>query len=127
MLNSIDFIQLWSQIRHLCLKENDLLIFEGEYLEIVRKLSQEYVYTSVDDEVISDFLEFDPDGRMSFKEIEDYIISCGININRSNLGTTLKKLAPNNEPIKLKVMGSYKYRVKTNNEPIEIEPVDLDF
>lgn len=48
LLNSIDFIQLWSQIRHLCLKENDLLVFEGEYLETVRKLSQEYVYTSVD-------------------------------------------------------------------------------
>lgn len=125
LLNSIDFIQLWSQIRHLCLKENDLLVFEGEYLETVRKLSQEYVYTSVDDEVISDFLEFDPDGRMSFKEVEDYIDSCNININRSNLGTALRKLAPNNEPIKLKVTGSYKYRVKKTI--IEAEPVVLDF
>lgn len=127
LLNSIDFIQLWSQIRHLCLKDNDLLVFEGEYLETVRKLSQEYVYTSVDDEVISDFLEFDPDGRMSFKEIEDYIDSCNININRSNLGTTLKKLAPNNEPIKVKVNGSFKYRVKIKHEPEEVEPVVLDF
>ena len=127
LLNSIDFIQLWSQIRHLCLKVNDLLTFDGEYLETVRKLSQEYVYTSVDDEVISDFLEFDPDGRMSFKEIEDYVDSCNININRSNLGTALKKLAPNNEPIKLKVTGSYKYRVKTTIEIIEAEPIDIDF
>ena len=127
LLNSINFIQLWSQIRHLCLKENDLLVFDGEYLETVRKLSQEYVYTSVDDEVISDFLEFDPDGRMSFKEIEDYVDSCNININRSNLGTALKKLAPNNEPIKLKVTGSYKYRVKKTIEIIEAEPIDIDF
>lgn len=127
LLNSINFIQLWSQIRHLCLKENDLLVFDGEYLETVRKLSQEYVYTSVDDEVISDFLEFDPDGRMSFKEIEDYVDSCNININRSNLGTALKKLAPNNEPIKLKVVGKYKYRVKTTIEIIEAEPIDIDF
>ena len=127
LLNSINFIQLWSQIRHFCLKVNDLLTFDGEYLETVRKLSQEYVYTSVDDEVVSDFLKFDPDGRMSFKEIEDYVDSCNININRSNLGTALKKLAPNNEPIKLKVTGSYKYRVKTTIEIIEAEPIDIDF
>ena len=127
LINSIDFIQLWSQIRCLCLKENVLLVFEGKYLETIRKLSQEYVYTSVDDEVISDFLEFDLDGRMSFKEIEDYIDSCNININRSNLGTALRKLAPNNEPIKVKVNGSFKYRVKTKIETIEAEPVVLDF
>ena len=64
---------------------------------------------------------------MSFKEIEDYVDSCNININRSNLGTALKKLAPNNEPIKLKVTGSYKYRVKTTIEIIEAEPIDIDF
>lgn len=126
LINSIDFIQLWSQIRHLCLKENNLLVFEGEHLEIIRKLSQEYVYTSVDDEVISEFIEFDPESRMSFKEIEDYIDSRNLKINRSNLGTALKKLAPNNEPIKVKVNGSLKYRVKIKHEIIEAEPFVLD-
>ena len=38
-----------------------------------------------------------------------------------------ERFSPNNEPIKLKVVGKYKYRVKTTIEIIEAEPIDIDF
>ena len=47
LLNSIDFIQFWSQIRYLCFKENELLVFDSSYLELIRELSADYVYSSV--------------------------------------------------------------------------------
>ena len=128
LLNSIDFIQFWSQIRHLCLKENELLVFDSSYLELIRNLSADYVYSSVHDDLITDYIEFDPNGRLSFKDIMFCIKDSNININHSTLGAALKKLAPANESIKKKVKGGYKYRVKIKNpiEIIEAEDFELD-
>ena len=118
LLNSIDFIQLWSQIRQLCLKENELLVFDSSYLELIRNLSEDYVYSSVYDDLITDYIEFDPNGRLSFKDIMFYFKDSNIHINHSTLGAALKKLAPAKESIKKKITGKYRYRVKIKN-PIE--------
>lgn len=128
LINSIDYIQLWSQIRHMCLKENDLMIFDSNYLNLIRELSADYVYTSVDDNRVSDILEFDPDARLTFQEIIDILSNHGVHVrDSSKLGASVAKLAPNNEQIKIKIKGYYKYRVKTKLDPIEVEPVVLDF
>ena len=129
LLNSIDFIQFWSQIRYLCFKENELLVFDSSYLELIRELSADYVYSSVHDDLITDYIEFDPNGRLSFKNIMFYIKDSNININHSTLGAALKKLAPANESIKKKIKGEYRYRIKIKNpiEIIEADDVELDF
>ena len=130
-LNKIDFIQLWSQIRFLCLKENDFKIFDTKQLEIVRELAQPYVYTSIEDNWISEYFEFDPEGRLSFKEIQKYLISNEVHLNINKIGSGLSKLAPNDGHIKVKITGNYRYKVnykaRDRGEVMNSEPLDLYF
>ncbi|MEN8858227.1 MAG: BT4734/BF3469 family protein [Flavobacteriaceae bacterium] len=116
LINSIDYIQLWSQIRYLCKKENDLQIFDSELLELVRKLSQDYIYSSGTDEIIAELFEFDPNGRMTFKAISEYMKQNNPRISHTVLGTSLKKLPPPGESVKVKINGSFRYRLKRKEE-----------
>ena len=128
LLNSIDFIQLWSQIRFMCLKDKELLVFDTNYLEKVRQFSHPYLYNSIEDELIGEHLEFDENARVSFKQIEDFLFDKNIVISRTKLGSALKKLAPNGTKIKKETDGGrYLIRFKSQDSNENDLPSMIDF
>lgn len=113
LLNSIDMLQLWSQIRLMCLKDKDLLVFDPNSLDKVREMAVPYIYLSADDDFISEYFEFDRKGSMSMKEIIKYLNDHYYNLpSLGKLGKMLKTLAPPGEEIRKKINGHNKYRVK---------------
>ena len=117
LLNSIDMVQLWSQIRFLCLKDKDLLVFDPHSLVEVQKMAEPYVYSSAEDDFISEYLEYNPKGSISLGEIYSYLNKRYYNVpSISKLGKILKTLAPPGEEIRKKINGRNKYRVKLKNE-----------
>ena len=116
LLNSIDFIQLWSQIRFMCLKDKELLLFDTNYLEKVRQFSHPYLYNSIEDELIGEYLEFDENARVSFDIIDKFLSNKNIVMTTNKLGSALKKLAPNGTDIKKTIQGQGRYKVKFKSQ-----------
>ena len=129
LLNSIDFIQLWSQIRFMCLKDKELLVFDTNYLEKVRQFSHPYLYNSFEDELISEYLEFDENARISYKQIDDFLSYNNIIISRTKLGSALKKLAPSGIDIKKTIKGKASYMIsfKSQDSNDDDLPPVIDF
>jgi hypothetical protein len=126
-LNNIKYIQLWSQIRSMCFSGVEIPLFETKQLETISIMGKDYLYESIDDDFLNELFEFDPDGRLSFREINDHVSSClGFYINQSKLGSALKKLAPSGEDTKIKTNGNNRYRVREKDNPL-LGPVVLDF
>ena len=65
---------------------------------------------------------------MPFQDIVKFLNTHAVFFKDNNkLGGSLAKLAPNNERIKVKVKGSYRYKVAPKLEGSRPDPVDLDF
>lgn len=116
LLNSIDFIQLWSQIRFMCLKDKELLVFDTDYLEKVRQFSHPYLYNSIEDELIGEHLEFDENAGIPFSIIDKFLSNKNIVMTTNKLGSALKKLAPNGTDIKKTIKGQARYKVKFKSQ-----------
>lgn len=115
-LNGIDYIQLWSQIRHFCMKDKKITNFDTEHLEIIRKKSQKFMYKSPTLERIEEHIEYDPNGQMRLNDIIKYLNECGVfHLNDNTLGKELKKIAPSGEKIKRIIRGSNYYKVRKKN------------
>ena len=79
LLNSLDIMQLWSQIREEVIQKNREAMFSVDDLDKVMKLSSDYIYHSPVEETLNNMLEFDEKGRMGFSDISQALKSHGIN------------------------------------------------
>lgn len=129
-LNAIDYIQLWSQVRYLCMKDKKMPLFDTQRLELVKQKAQKFLYKSPTLERIEEFIEFSPVGKMRLNDIIKYLQECNVhNISDNVLGKELKKLAPSGEKIKKIINGTNYYRVhkKNYNSVDDSENLDLLF
>ena len=94
LLNSLDIMQLWSQIREEVIQKNREAMFSVDDLDKVMKLSSDYIYHSPVEETLNNMLEFDEKGRMGFSDISQSLKSHGINESNNKVGSYLKLLAP---------------------------------
>ena len=94
LLNSLDIMQLWSQIREEVIQKNREAMFSVDDLDKVMKLSSDYIYHSPVEETLNNMLEFDEEGRMGFSDISQALKSHGINESNNKVGSYLKLLAP---------------------------------
>jgi predicted P-loop ATPase len=111
-INNTDYIQLWSQVRHMCLKENPKNFIGPDELKMINKIAQAYCYQSDIETLIRDVYEFAEDERVELREIKNTLEQLGIRANDSQLGKAIKGLAPSGEEIYCIVRGTKKYKVK---------------
>ena len=109
-LNSIDMLQLWSQIRHDALYLGADALFNTKDLNLIRIKAQEYMYSSNTDEILSNYFVYEPnpEPRLRYNEIGEILKRNGHFFKGNDLGNALKKLAPANISIKKK-SGDYSY------------------
>ena len=117
-LNSIDMLQLWSQIRHDAIYLGEDALFNTKDLNLIRIKAQEYMYSSNSDEILGNYFVFEPnpDPRLRYKDIEEIMKHNSHYFKGNDLGNALKKLAPPNTSIKKK-SGDYHYyliKIKDN-------------
>ena len=94
LLNSLDIMRLWSQIREEFIQNNREAMFSLDDLDKAMKLSSDYIYHSPVEETLNNMLEFDEKGRMGFTDISQALKSHGINESNNKVGSYLKLLAP---------------------------------
>jgi hypothetical protein len=117
-LNSIDMLQLWSQIRHDALYLGVEALFNTKDLSQIRIKAQEYMYSSNSDEILGNYFVFEPnpEPRLRYNNIEEILKRNGHFFKGNDLGNALKKLAPANTNIKKKSGDNYYYLVKIKDD-----------
>ena len=118
LLNSLDIMQLWSQIRDEVIRFKDKSMIHADDLETIMNLSEEYIYHSPLEDTIHNMVEFDPNGRLSFSEIKRNLIEWSVSAPDNKIGGIIKSLAPKNQNIKIKTSDGiryYKLRWKDRN------------
>ena len=120
-LNSIDMLQLWSQIRHDALYLGFEALFNTKDLSQIRMKAQEYMYSSNSDEILGNYFVFEPnpEPRLRYNNIEEILKRNGHFFKGNDLGNALKKLAPANTSIKNKSGDSYYYLVKIKDDMLD--------
>ena len=120
-LNSIDMLQLWSQIRHDATYLGKDALFNTKDLNKIRIKAQEYLYSSYSDEILGNYFVFEanPDPRLKYSEINEILKRNGHYFKGNELGYALKKLAPPNTSITKKSSGSNYYLVKIKDDMLE--------
>ena len=110
LLNSINIMQLWSQVRDEVIQKGEGSMIGINDLELVMNLSQEYVYHSPLEETINNLFIYDHEGRMTFSEIKKHLRDFGINeYNDNKIGGYLKTLSPKDQDIKIKDSKGIRY------------------
>ena len=113
LLNSINIMQLWSQIRDEVINRKQESMISVDDLEKVMNLSIDYVYHSPLEETLNNLFEYDHDGRMTFSEIVKNLRDFGVyESNNNKVGGLLKSLAPEGQNIKIKESGIRYYKLK---------------
>ena len=113
LLNSINIMQLWSQIRDEVINRKHESMISVDDLEKVMSLSIDYVYHSPLEETLNNLFEYDHDGRMTFSEIMKNLRDFGVyESNNNKVGGLLKSLAPEGQNIKIKESGIRYYKLK---------------
>jgi len=113
LLNSIDIMQLWCQIREEVIKLKYGALFSSKDLETIKTLSKDYNYHSPVEETLKNMLVFDPNGRHRFSEIMKNLRDNGIYESSNKVGSILKTLAPEGHDIKTKgADGTRYYKLK---------------
>ena len=113
LLNSINIMQLWSQIRDEVINRKHQSMITVDDLEKVMSLSIDYVYHSPLEETLNNLFEYDHDGRMTFSEIMKNLRDFGVyESNNNRVGGLLKSLAPERQNIKIKESGIRYYKLK---------------
>lgn len=111
-INNIDYMQLWSQVRHLCLKGSPKNFIGPDELKMINKIAQGYCYQSDLETLIREVYEFTEDARVELREIKNTLEHQGIGASNSQLGKAIEGLAPSGEEIYCIINGIKKYRVK---------------
>ena len=109
LLNSLDIIQLWCQVRQEVIKYKEKMFFNSEDLETIRNLSELYIYDNPVEQSINNMLVYKPEARMNFPEIMRRLKENGINEPTGKVGTVLKTLAPEGENIIIKTNEGTRY------------------
>ena len=109
LLNSLDIMQVWSQIRDEVIKFKDKSMIHADDLETIMNLSEEYIYHSPLEDTIHNMVEFDPKGRLSFSEIKKTLNEWGVYAPDNKVGGIIKSLAPNDQSIKIKTSEGVRY------------------
>ena len=109
LLNSIDIMQLWCQIREEVIKYGEKVFFNSEDLETIRNLSELYIYNNPVEHAINNMLVFDPKGRLIFFDITRRLKENGIHISVNKVGSILKTLAPDGQNIITKSAEGLRY------------------
>ena len=120
-LNSIDMLQLWSQIKYDALYLGADALFNTKDLNLIRIKAQEYMYSSNTDEILSNYFVYEPnpEPRFRYNEIEEILKRNGHFFKGNDLGNALKKLAPANTNIKKKSGDNYYYLVKIKDNMLD--------
>jgi predicted P-loop ATPase len=84
LLNSIDIMQLWCQVREEVIKYKEKVFFNIEDLETIRNLSESYIYNNPVEQSINNMLIYKPEARMNFPEIMTRLRDNGINESTDN-------------------------------------------
>lgn len=109
LLNSLDIMQLWSQIRNDVIKFKQKSMIQIDDLDIIALLAKEFIFHAPYEDTIHNMLEFYADGRLTFSEIKRNLKEWGINVPDNKIGRFLKSLAPKNESIKFKGSDGIRY------------------
>ena len=120
-LNSIDMLQLWSQIRHDAIYLGEDALFNTKDLNVIRIKAQEYMYSSNSDEILRNYFVFEPnpDPRLRYKDIEEIMKRNSHYFKGNDLGNALKKLAPPNTSIKKKSGDNHYYLIKIKDNMLD--------
>ena len=109
LLNSLDIMQLWCQVREEVIKYREKVFFNSEDLETIRNLSELYIYDNPVEHSINNMLVFDPKGHLRFFDITRRLKENGIHIAENKLGSVLKTLAPDGQNIIIKTNEGTRY------------------
>ena len=109
MLNSLDIMQLWSQIRDQVIKFKHKSMIHADDLETIMNKSEEYIFHSPLEDTIQNMVEFDPKGRLSFSEIKRTLNEWSVSAPDNKVGGIIKSLAPKNQSIKIKTSDGIRY------------------
>ena len=109
LLNSLDIMQLWCQVREEVIKYREKVFFNSEDLETIRNLSELYIYDNPVEHSINNMLVFDPKGHLRFFDITRRLKENGIHIAENKLGSVLKTLAPDGQNIITKTNEGTRY------------------
>ena len=109
LLNSIDILQLWCQVREEVIKYREKMFFNTEDLETIRNLSELYIYDNPVEQSINNMLVYKPEARMNFPEIMTRLRDNGINEPPGKVGAILKTLAPEGQNIIIKTNEGTRY------------------
>jgi predicted P-loop ATPase len=109
LLNSIDIMQLWCQVRDEVIKHKEKVFFSIEDLETIRNLSESYIYNNPLEQTINNMLIFKLDGDIRFHDITRRLKDNGIHISNNKLGSILKSLSPEGKSITRKTNKGTRY------------------
>ena len=109
LLNSINIMQLWCQVREEVIKYKEKVFFNTEDLETIRTLSELYIYDNPVEQSINNMLIYKPEARMNFPEIMTRLRDNGINESTGKVGAILKTLAPEGQNIIIKTSEGTRY------------------
>ena len=113
LLNSLDIMQVWSQIRDEVIKFKDKSMIRVDDLETIMNLSEEYIYHSPLETTLNNMLLFDSEGRIAFSDITKSLKEHGIYESNNKVGSILQSMSPNGIDIITKPnKGSRLYKLK---------------
>ncbi|PWH10161.1 hypothetical protein DEJ39_07645 [Bacteroidetes bacterium SCGC AAA795-G10] len=94
LLNSLDIMQVWSQIRDEVIKFKEESIIHVNDLETIMNLSEQYIYKDPLETTLNNMLLFDPEGRIGFSDIMKSLKEHGIFTKSNKVGSILKSMSP---------------------------------
>jgi len=113
LLNSLDIMQVWSQIRDEVIRFKDKSMIRVDDLETIMNLSEEYIYHSPLETTLNNMLLFDSEGRIAFSDIMKSLKEHGIYESNNKVGSILQSMSPNGIDIITKPnKGSRLYKLK---------------
>jgi hypothetical protein len=121
LLNSIDIVQLWAQIREEAIQSGEDCKFSFDELEMIKNFASDYIFTNPLDDFLESNFEYDYNSCMVFAEIKAKANVESLSFSDKELGSALKRLAPEGQEIKKKSNREYCYRLRTKSIPSKIE------
>jgi predicted P-loop ATPase len=123
LLNSIDIMQLWSQVREEIIEDNEHSLLGVNDLDTIMNLSKDYIYRSPLEETLNNMYEFDENGRIGFSDIMKDLKEHSIYETGNRVGSLLKTLAPEGKNLRFKTTEGIryyklKYRLKSGTQDL---------
>jgi len=113
LLNSLDIMQVWSQIRDEVIRFKDKSMIHVDDLETIMNLSEEYIYHSPLEDTLNNMLQFDSEGRIAFSDIMKSLKEHGLYDSNNKVGGVLKSIPPEGQDVIAKNKdGSRFYKLK---------------